>query len=313
MPTTWPEQILGSVPIMGSRFPLSSGTVQVHSVFRSALNFTDKRGRLYTLVSKGEQMHPSSALVSFSDPLSGFDGLSKSDQAMLKESGIYFSCGLWVSFLGAKRVHPSQESSPPARAPTNAHLRARLHTLSRLQDEKHTSLVARALFMPSSEPSGLNAHIALQASLLVSSIRTHDIHLATKAIEGLLGLGPGATPTGDDFLCGFLLALHMGGEDHLKAYRGACTTALMKLLHSPNPRTTDISLQLLALACEGLFPQSFLALARTFSGDAVDDTQYISALGVLSSMGHSSGYDAATGLLFGLSALLPDFDYEGEV
>jgi len=34
-------------------------------------------------------------------------------------------------------------------------------------------------------------------------------------VEGLVGLGPGLTPSGDDFLCGMLITLHASGRKHL--------------------------------------------------------------------------------------------------
>lgn len=312
MHTTWPS---GQILRMGSHFSLEPRVVKVHSVFHSALNLIDERGSLYTLVMHNEQGHPCSALVSFSDPSSGFDeyAFTQAEEGMFKEGELFFDCGIWVSCKGAKRVHPSEESPPKLLALDASYLNNQMNILSGLQQEKQTALTVDALFAPSSELDTVASLVSFNAKLLRQSVQTTDCELAGRALEGLLGLGPGATPSGDDFICGFFLAMNMCQSSsfgqNLQTYYSAITKTLSALIRKPIPITTDISLQLLALASEGLFSQLLIAMAKGFSSSVSGS----SAWKALTTYGHSSGLDAGLGFLFAFSVLLPDFEYKGEV
>lgn len=312
MHTTWPS---GKIQSIGSRFSLENREVKVHSVFHSALNLQDTHGGLSTLVMHKSQMHPSAALVYFTGKSSGFDELAftQAEKAMVTEAKLAFDCGIWVSCLGANRVHPSEER-PPLLPPFGASfLRKQIHILSELQQEKQISLNVEALFSPETATNSITFLVSCNAYLLKKSLQTADDSLAREALAGLLGLGPGATPTGDDFICGFLLALHMLSslcfDRGLQSYCSSIAKNLSTFLHKKTPLTTDISLQLLGLAAEGLFSQPLIAMAEGFCRLDSDESTWEA----LSDYGHSSGLDAGLGFLFGLSLLLPDFEYKEEV
>jgi hypothetical protein len=276
------------------------------------MNLIDESKVLHTLVMHECQMHPSSALVCFSDSSSGFDerAFTQEEKGMFVEGKIAFDCGIWVSCLGAKRVHPSEERPPTLYHLDASFLRDQIQILSELQQEKQTALTVKALFGPETETNSISSLISFNANLLKMSMQTADISLARQGLTGLLGLGPGLTPSGDDFICGIFLALHMcQGSLFAESHLSAMTETLSNLIRKPNALTTDISLQLLGLASEGLFSQPLLAMAKSFSSSVSDRASWEA----LSDFGHSSGLDAGLGFLFALSFLLPDFEYKGEV
>jgi cytochrome c553 len=312
MHTTWPS---AHALLIGSCFSLEPREVKVHSVFHSALNLIDEQRMLYTLVMHKKQLHPSCALVSFTDPCAGFDesAFTQAREGKFEEGSLSFDCGIWVSCKGAQRIHPSEEAPPKLSGLEASYLLRQMKILSLLQQEKQTALTVDALFSPSTGTNTLSSLVAYNARLLGKSIQSSDSTLARRGIEGLLGLGPGSTPSGDDFLCGFLLALHMSGPSFfgrdLHTYFSSITTILSGLIRKPIPITTDISMQLLGLASEGLFSQPLIAMAKAFSL-LVADRQSWEAL---ADFGYSSGLDAGLGFLFALSVLLPDFEYKGEL
>jgi hypothetical protein len=121
------------------------------------------------------------------------------------------------------------------------------------------------------------------------------IGASDSCVQGLLGLGPGLSPAGDDFLCGFI------GAAQCSAAPPAYLSALNAAVERGSDRTNGISASLLSLATRGFFPEP---LARLAQGLARDDTPAaVSALRELCSLGHSSGCDIASGLLFGLAAI----------
>jgi hypothetical protein len=113
-----------------------------------------------------------------------------------------------------------------------------------------------------------------------------------KIIE-LIGLGPGLTPSGDDFLGGALLAL---------ARLDLCSSrdALWNSLRAHLDRTNDISAAHLRSAASGYAASALHeAIDATISGR----TDLIApALAAVSSIGHSSGRDAFAGAMVVLRA-----------
>jgi len=96
--------------------------------------------------------------------------------------------------------------------------------------------------------------------------------------EGLIGLGPGLTPSGDDYLGGMLVALRRSGRE---AQADALWRWLEPRLAS---RTSAISAAHLAAAAAGEAHEALhLALTGRWHLDAV------------AAVGHSSGWDALAG------------------
>jgi hypothetical protein len=110
----------------------------------------------------------------------------------------------------------------------------------------------------------------------------------------LVGLGPGLTPSGDDFLGGILIALHATG------HKDAARKLAEELLPLARNRTNIISAALLASAANG---EGNAAVHRILSAMNGQKTQrLIESLGIMDTVGHSSGWDAVAGLSLVLKA-----------
>ena len=132
---------------------------------------------------------------------------------------------------------------------------------------------------------------------LVSSPLVGDVARSTgRKAALLLGLGPGLTPSGDDALCGVLLALDaLGAHDT----RAALATEVRAAAPSA---TTPLSAAFLAAAAEGQGSAAlldFIAALVAAELDALPAT--IAALG---RVGHTSGWDALAGAYLTLSAFV---------
>lgn len=115
------------------------------------------------------------------------------------------------------------------------------------------------------------------------------------ALDALLGLGPGLTPSGDDFLGGVLVALrHLGAPDVAGA-------VAVELLPRSRQRTNEISHAHLAAAAggEALAPLhdilAGLGIAGAFRGGA--------CLAAIDAIGHTSGWDALAGVTFAAAVM----------
>jgi len=123
---------------------------------------------------------------------------------------------------------------------------------------------------------------------------------ARLAACGLVGLGAGSTPAGDDFLCGFLAALGSAAGDRIahRAFLDGLREAVAGLL----PATTDLGANALRCALRELVPAPLHELAAALAAGRTPEAR--SALGRACAQGHSSGADLCTGFLYGLGLWL---------
>lgn len=105
--------------------------------------------------------------------------------------------------------------------------------------------------------------------------------------QALIGLGPGLTPSGDDYLGGVLIALHQFG-------RGAQAQSLWRWLKPRLARTSDISAAHLAAAAEG---EGHEALHRCIEALCLLAPDWDTALVALDRVGHCSGWDSLAGVV----------------
>ena len=107
-----------------------------------------------------------------------------------------------------------------------------------------------------------------------------------EAVRGLIGLGPGLTPSGDDFLVGALALLDAIGERHAHT---AVARAISDLLAE---RTTPLSACFLRAAAGGHVGE---ALHRAVSSAITGDAD--AAVAAIEKIGHSSGWDMMAGIM----------------
>ncbi len=116
-------------------------------------------------------------------------------------------------------------------------------------------------------------------------------------VSALLGLGHGLTPDGDDYLLGYLAALHHCHRlvAHFRVMANAVSIGLA--------RTTGISQHYLQLASQGHFSQSILILINSIATNPQADV-LINAADRVMQYGASSGIDTLAGFLHGLRTVV---------
>jgi len=139
------------------------------------------------------------------------------------------------------------------------------------------------------------APLAHLAQLLGGEARGQPIDAARLA--PLIGLGPGLTPSGDDYLGGLMVALSLVGR---RGLRDRLWQAIEPLTIE---RTTAISRVHLAAAAEGLGSAALHATLAAILSGASD--RVAAACAGLAGVGHSSGWDGLAGALCLLRAAGP--------
>lgn len=117
-----------------------------------------------------------------------------------------------------------------------------------------------------------------------------------RSLGSLLGLGPGLTPSGDDFLGGAMVALSLLG---LTGLRDAIWTTLEPLVACS---TNDISRAHLAAAAHGLGSAALHAALNAVIGGRADALG--AGLAAIDAIGHTSGWDALAGAVTVMRAWL---------
>lgn len=114
----------------------------------------------------------------------------------------------------------------------------------------------------------------------------------TSPATGVLGRGPGATPSGDDVVAGLVLALErsLDGERRRRVVAAADAT-----VEAAAGRTTDVSAALLAQAARGRAAGRIQAAVGALLTPEADETELRSAVLAAAVVGHTSGVDHLVG------------------
>jgi hypothetical protein len=195
-----------------------------------------------------------------------------------------------VSELNVNMRSPSAERS----------LTAVWQMLNERQKLLKTEIIADHLFQLN-VGSLLSQIISKPVLQLISSTEEFDIAGSIQAAGKMIGLGPGVTPAGDDFLIGFLAGLwSTSGKDQRQ----------LSFIHSFGDRLMEIAKQTnlisrtyLYHAIRGQFSSSLSNLAEAI---ALGSENIRAVSEVAMRVGHSSGMDSVTGLLIGLCIWNPE-------
>jgi hypothetical protein len=293
-----PDTIIRAQQI-GSRVALCfSG--RVHGIYRQACNIETDHGTLVTLLSQGLGNIPHGIRCVLPAPvdfrarcMAGQTVVADGVDLRIVQAGmtVHLSrAAIWRYVPAACVVDPCADQT----------LRALLEVRSTLRKQAPASGFAPLLLRDDEPGSPLDQ--ALQRRLrrtlpvLANATRSLDADGAAQALGQLAGLGPGLTPSGDDFIVGYLAALwsRCSYQSALRSFLAALGGPLQRFA----ARSNLISRQFLLDAVVGEFSES---LADLVSALAVSDVgrALVSARRIVR-IGHSSGADALTGLLFGL-------------
>jgi hypothetical protein len=169
-------------------------------------------------------------------------------------------------------------------------------------DQRRRAGLANA-FTPSLTGSTIENALVRRARLvippLLRSVAAGDGARAQAGVARLIGVGPGHTPSGDDFVTGLILGLQRAARTReQRQFANELTQHCVVLARS----STDISRQYITHAAAGRFASTLTQLA-----DAVDGRRHDinASLSSALALGHSSGSDTVFGLLSGMACGTP--------
>jgi len=282
---------------IGSRVPRPAGDYairgRVHSVFRRACNVGMRDGELLALLDGRASQSPHG----INCPGLTLDHLRVGQDVLLSARELTVPAACLVISLADARIWSGaiQRLSFGVRLPGVRRCLDRAHALLR---QRGSADGFAPLLVDANPPVGLMAHF-LAARLarvlpeLACAAQQRDAVAMAGGCRSLLGLGIGLTPSGDDFVTGFLAALHLNDPCGLQPILPALRGLLRSALHDCHA----VSRQMLTDALDGDFPETLLAVVEDLAAASDPEHSIAGAMAV----GHSSGADTLCGLLFGLS------------
>ncbi len=202
-----------------------------------------------------------------------------------EEPVISFSpSGIFLNFSQAQRIDLSASFAP-------IHLKKQAIAIAMQQ----CRLYMTTSFFCSNEPKIIQ--INQQLNILPVYILNNSMLAACRIVKKIIGLGAGLTPSGDDFLCGFLLALSLKPL-LFKEFTGFLQNYLQTDF---TEQTSLISSYFLSYALKNIYAENLCHIQKAILNDnphAISQHIKHSA-----QMGHTSGADTLLGLYTGLSAI----------
>lgn len=208
--------------------------------------------------------------------------------------------GLEISTLNAQTWLPKTPDSAPL---PGSQRQSRLeNTFQRIKKEVNGSGLS-SLIPYLLEPSGSFHQSTENLSTFEEKILDVKKEMATphhfppeEAIIGILGAGPGLTPSGDDFVLGLVLSLNRW--KNVLAPKSDLKSLNQQVIDAAYSRTTRLSANLIECAAFGLADERLVdALDWLMSGDAED----FHLIDELLTWGNSSGIDVFVGFASALS------------
>ena len=259
-------------------------TFTVHSSFSSAVNLMGSDGLFFALLPQSKELRPFSMTVTDFDQLDLVPGKKVYVQGNALNTA---SIQIPIAADAPKSLKLSRHNTPVLHP--HVHL---LEPLMAGQAQSGFSQHALSFLGHKQVPESYSALF----NPLYAALKEKSCASFARSAYGILGVGQGLTPSGDDFLCGLLLVLYQNGEDGLiKSFLSTDFAA----------RTNQISANYLQCAAQGLAPESMGRLLHYLNQEEAGDTSALISYYFqrVSAFGATSGHDICTGIYWGLSAL----------
>lgn len=256
----------------------------VHSVFERVINVTAEDGDLFTLAARDIGNAPWTLIA---------------DAEGFREAGIKpgdkVHAGSNVVYVGERlRIHLDGACAWQAELPRYPHDDSRLQSNVAWARQE----CAQAAFRPAAEADTTAAGdkmaqlIQRRTSMLREALIEADIDSARRHGQALLGLGPGLTPSGDDYLVGLFAVLNMPGSPCAEL-----VPVCAAIVEPARERTHAISVAALRAAARGRVLQPLSSLMCAMQRGSAHEVRPV--LDRVLAIGSSSGADMIAGMLDG--------------
>lgn len=283
---TIPIQI--SKTLAESLYKLKRCNGQFYSVFDSCINVTLKDNYLLSLILETKPIHSRALQICQNDWfLFHLHHIKPGDKIYLNNEMLEIpSLSLLIPFSRSNIWDPEEWPESNKFSITNLW--------------KNTEAVRKVLYDKEQVlpfPCEFKTFFKQRIDSLRQAFKENSLSKVLDAFTRLIGFGPGLTPSGDDFIVGFISSYH-----YLKKSKFIIPIQMNdfveQILLLTKNRTTFISEMMIYEACKGRFFKPIVELMKNlFFGD--QKNSLVSA-NRLSKIGSSSGVDILRGLIWGI-------------
>ncbi len=292
---------------IGSRVPHAPFAGTVQSVFSRTCNIELCDGRLLTLLDASHGTVPHGLRLATRDGFDFRDLVSPHEPVIGR--GKIIRCGnrpLTVDIRDATAVCTSivQIALDMENGSTRCAWRAALSQIADIAQPEGLGALLPGR-RPTNDCSVLTGLLLRQARAripaLVRAAGSFDIDGAILAAVGGIGMGPGLTPSWDDFLVGYISGLHTTTRGRSNRWR--FVAMLGEAVRAASSATTVVSRAQLEHAVTGHVSERLAALLGSLAqGDVIATTR---ATADVLGLGSTSGADTLLGVLLGVAAWEP--------
>ena len=286
----------------GYAVPSGNFDASVHSAFQSALNLrVSGETHLLTLIASSEGDLPQGIRLDAPENFS-FEEFRVGEPAVCRESILDFeNSSLTIQLSGARTWKCDLTALKLDLTDLGASVAwTRVwEALNKRQRLKGSEIVAENLLLLSTSARvGLSGRVGKAMRDLLDATRRYDLS-DLPAVNSLIGLGPGLTPSGDDLLVGYMAGLWCVVRNLNE--RTQFVSRLGKTIVDLSHKTNEVSRTYLYHAVQGQVSSRLANLAEAICRGDNPEHLFETAETAMS-VGHTSGMEAVTGLLMGLAA-----------
>ncbi len=261
---------------------------RVHSVFDRVVNVEPAARGLFTIAARALDNAPDTVIVDIGSFSAA--GIARGDPVAIVGTELHIGDGFAVQLATAApwHAHLPRYAGAGSRLPTQLRC-ARAHLI---RHDLRSGLAGKGAG-EGCFALEIDAALRLRSSLLLEALAQQRATDACRHAISMLGLGPGLTPSGDDFLVGLLAVLNLADSP----CEGWLDRGAPVLLHARHA-TNAISLAALTAAADGRVRESIAALIEALLHGT--PTRLAEPLHAVLAIGATSGADIVAGILAGL-------------
>jgi hypothetical protein len=284
------------------------GHLTVHSVYDHSINILLKDGSLLSITNHKFGCGPFSISIDLKDGFSFREiGLSSNCPVSFSDDSMQIGDKVRISGLSsAKLFYPSptiyRQKFNEDRVSDNLSLFVRLIMNNRYTDKGLGQLVSLLTNQVTSADINRWTKFALPNVLsMLSAIDSMNFNKSVSSATSLVGLGPGSTPSGDDFLAGFMIgALSTPMQDLSK--RKHLENVFNLVVQSAKGATTILGYEYMRYASLGMGSEFVIRTVESLINGAKFEVEKSGSK--LLELGSSSGSDIAAGVVIGIMSTL---------
>jgi hypothetical protein len=274
---------------MIERLQRSEFSGYVHSVFDKTINVMClENGELYTLACNRVDNAPNTLVIDVNS--FGELGINMNGSVQVAHNRIDIGSKLVIAMDHAKMWESIVPSYPTA---------VELLKINVAKMNRHMDMHGTRGGMKKPLPShrmfeeAVSSMLLERSEMLLTALLRHEMSTAFDMAVRLVGLGPGLTPSGDDFLVGLFTIFNMPNSPCSE-----WTDFSARVVQEAQGLTNEISYMAMKKASLGRVRESILKLLHALIAGSQEEL--LLALDRVLNIGSSSGTDIATGLVRGL-------------